>query len=161
VARRTGVADGSDGLYATPELRRVVTQLLRLEAGGAPATTETLAAATGNLLDKLSRRLAQVIGHVGVQSILLRAVKLRKSEFAFLDERIVPGDNRTSLAEALRACLLEQEPDVIREVSVTLFATFTGLLATLIGDRLTWSLLQQIWPDALLARAEDTQESEE
>lgn len=143
------MADGSDRLYATPELRGVVTQLLALEAGGAPATSETLAAASGLLLDTLCQRLAQVIGPAGVQSILLRAVKLRKSEFAFLDERIVSSDDRTSLAEALRACLLEQEPDVIREVSVTLFATFTGLLATLIGDRLTWSLLQQIWPDTL------------
>jgi hypothetical protein len=48
---------------------------------------------------------------------------------------------------------------VIREVSVTLFATFAGLLASVIGDSLTWNLLQQIWPDTLLAR--DLQEIEE
>lgn len=144
----------ADRLYATPRLREAVTQLLALETAEAPATTETLAAASGRLLDKLSRQLAQVIGPAGVQSILLRAVKLRQSEFAFLDERIVSGDSRASLAEPLRACLLEQEPDVVREVSVTLFATLTGLLGTLIGDRLTWSLLQQIWPDTLLPRTE-------
>ena len=49
---------------------------------------------------------------------------------------------------------------MIREVSVTLFATFAGLLATVIGDRLTWSLLQQIWPDTLLPRTE-LQETEQ
>ena len=150
----------SDSIYATPEIRGVATQLLALEVGGAPATSETLAAASGHLLDKLSRRLAQVIGPAGVQSILLRAVKLWKSEFAFLDERIVPRDSRTSFAEPLRACLREQEPEVIRAAAVTLFATFTGLLTTLIGDRLTWTLLQQIWPETLLLRTEhqETQE---
>jgi hypothetical protein len=85
---------------------------------------------------------------------------LRRSEFAFLDERIVPGDNRDSLAEPLRACLQEREPDVIREVWMTLFTTFAGLLATVIGDRLTWSLLEQIWPDTLLPRTE-LQETEQ
>lgn len=42
-----------------------------------------------------------------------------------------------------------------------LFATFAGLLATVIGDRLTSGLLQQIWPDALLAEGESLQEAEE
>lgn len=154
------MVEASDTRYATPRLRRAVAQLLALETSGAPATAETLAAAAGRLLDTLCQRLADVIGPAGVQSILQRAVKLGKSEFAFLDERIVPGESRDSLAEPLRAALQEHEPDVIREVSVTLFATFLGLLANVIGDRLTWSLLQQSWPDTLLPRT-DRQEIEE
>lgn len=150
----------SDTRYATPRLRRAVTQLLALETSGAPATPETLAAAAGRLLDSLCRRLADVIGPAGVQAILLRAVKLGKSEFAFLDERIALGERCDSLAEPLRAALQEHEPDVIREVSVTLFATFLGLLANVVGDRLTWSLLQQSWPDTLIPRTH-RQETEE
>lgn len=146
--------------YATQQLRQAATRLLAHEAGGEPATSENLAAASARLVDKLSQRLAQVIGPAGVHAIFFRAVKLRQSEFAFLDERIVPRESRASLAEPLRACLQEQEPGVIREVSVTLFATFAGLLATVIGDRLAWSLLQQIWPDALAPEAE-LQEAEE
>jgi hypothetical protein len=137
-----------------------MTQLLALETAGKPATSETLVAAVGRLLDTLSQRLADVIGPAGVQSILRRAVKLAKSEFTFLDERIVPAESRDGLAEPLRAALQEYEPDVIRQVSVTLFATFLGLLAKVIGDRLTWSLLQQSWPDILLART-DREETEE
>jgi hypothetical protein len=137
-----------------------VTELLAVEMGGEPATSETLAAAAGRLLDTLCQRLADVIGPAGVQSIFLRAVKLGKSEFAFLDERIVPAESRDSLAEPLRAALQEREPDVIRKVSVTLFATFLGLLANVIGDRLTWSLLQQSWPDTLLPRT-NRQETDE
>jgi hypothetical protein len=143
------VEEAPETRYPTPRLRRAAARLLALELGAAPATAETLAAASGRLLDKLSQRLAQVIGPVGVHSILRRAVKLRKAEFPFLDERIVISDSRASLSELFRACLQEQEPAVIEDVSVTLFATFAGSLATLVGDKLTWSLLQQIWPDAL------------
>ena len=147
--------------YATPRLRRVATVLLAHEAREEPATSETLAAASGRLLERLAHRLGEVIGPVGVEAIFLRAVRLRKPEFAFLDERIVPRERGVSLAEPLRACLREQEPETIQEATVILFATFTGLLGTVIGDRLAWSLLQQIWPDTLLPEAELLQETDE
>jgi hypothetical protein len=141
--------------YATPRLRRAATQLLAREAeGGQPATSENLAAAAGRLLDGLSQRLAEVIGHSGVQAVFLRAVNLCRPAFPFLDERMVPLERGQSMAAPLRACLEEQAPELIREASVTLFATFGGLLATVIGDRLTWSLLQQVWPDTLISEAE-------
>jgi ABC-type uncharacterized transport system ATPase component len=146
--------------YATPRLRRAATRLLAHEADAKPATSDTLAAASARLLDRLSARMGEVIGPAGVQAIFLRAVKLRKPEFSFLDERIVSREGGASLAEPLRACLREQEPEVIQEVSVTLFATFAGLLATVIGDRLAWTLLQQIWPGSLLPEYE-LQEAEE
>ena len=135
--------------YATPRLRRAATRLLAHEAGGEPATSDALAAAAGRLLDRLSARLAEVIGPLGVEAIFLRAVKLRKPEFPFLDERIVARERGESLAEPLRDCLREQTPEVTQEASVILFATFTGLLTIVVGDRLAWSLLQQIWPDTL------------
>lgn len=138
----------------TPALRRAAARLLALEQGAAPATSETLAAASGRLLDQLSQRLALVIGPAGVRAILRRAVKLRNADFAFLDERMVGSDSSASVAEPFRARLQEQEPDVIREVTVALFATVTGLLASLIGDTLTWSLIEQIWPEAFPPRTE-------
>jgi hypothetical protein len=146
--------------YATPHLRRVATRLLAHETDGHPATSENLAAASGRLLDELSQRLAEVIGHAGTQAVFLRAVNLCKPEFPFLDERIVPVEWGEGIAEPLRTCLQAQTPAVIGGVSVTLFATFAGLLATVIGDRLTLSLVQQIWPDILLVEAE-LQETEE
>jgi hypothetical protein len=146
--------------YANPRLRRAATRLLAHEAGGEPATSESLAAASARLLDRLAHRVALVIGPVGVQAIFRRAVKLRKSEFTFLDERVISPERGDSLVEPLRACLREQEPEVVQEVTVILFVTFAGLLATVIGDRLTWSLLQQIWPDTLLPDTE-LQEAEE
>ncbi len=127
--------------------------------GGQPATSESLAAASAELLDRLSVRLSEVIGPAGVQAIFLRAVKLRKPEFPFLEERIVPQGSGPGLGESLRAHLQGQEPEAIQEASVILFATFAGLLATVIGDRLTRSLLQQIWPDTLPeAELQETEE---
>ena len=145
--------------YATPPLRRIATRLLALEIAAEPATSETLTAASARLLERLSARLGEVIGPVGVQAIFLRAVTLRRPEFTFLDERIVSRGRRESLTESLRACLQEQPPEVIHEASVILFATFAGLLATVIGDRLTRSLLRQIWPDTL--PEDELQETEE
>lgn len=154
------MASPAEMKYATPRLRQAATRLLARETDGQPATSENLAAAAGRLLDALSQKLAQVIGHSGVKAVFLRAVNLCKPEFPFLDERIVPLERGDGMAEPLRACLREQNPEVIREVSVTLFATFAGLLATVIGDRLALSLLQQSWPDTLRPEA-GLQETEE
>ena len=138
----------------TPRLRLAVTRLLGHEAGGDGASSEALAAASGRVLDLLSQGLAQVIGHFGVNAILLRAVNLCKHEFPFLDERIVPVERGESGGESLRACLQEQEPEVIRKASATLLVTVASLLATVIGDRLAWSLVRDVWPEALRSETE-------
>lgn len=142
---------------ATPHLRRVVTRLLADEAGRDRATSEDLAAASARLLDTLSKHLAQVIGRAGTEALWSRAVKLHKPGFPFLVERTLSWEDEGP-GEPLRACLQEQEPDVIREASVMLFATIAGLLATVVGEALAWKLLQSAWPDALLGGA-DRQET--
>jgi hypothetical protein len=136
--------------YATSQFRRAATRLLAHEATREPDTSEALAAASARLFERMSSRLAEVIGAAGVQALFMRAVKLRRADFAFLDEQIVARVQRDGVAESLSACLREQKPEVIREASVILFATFLGLLATVIGDRLTWAILRQFWPDVLL-----------
>lgn len=146
--------------YATPHLRRIAMRLLAHETEAEPATSERRAAASGRLLDEVSQRLAQVMGHAGTRAVFLRAVNLCKSDFPFLDGCLVPIERGEGIAEPLRTCLQAQTPEVIGAVSVTLVATFAGLLATVIGDRLTLSLLQQIWPDILVgeARLQETEE---
>jgi len=144
----------ADMRYATPRLRRAATRLIAHEADGQPATSESLAAASGRVLESLSLGLAQVIGLSGVRAIFLRAVNLCRPEFPFFNARFVSMERGDDMTEHLRACLREQAPEVVREASVTLLATFTGLLAAVIGDRLTWSLLQQVWPDTVLSEVD-------
>jgi hypothetical protein len=148
-----------DMKYVTPPLREAATRLLAHEVGGERGTSEHLAAASARLLDRLSEHLAQIIGRIGIEALWRRAVKLRTLDFPFLDERILSSENARP-GEALRAYFLEQSPEVIREVSVALFATVAGLLVTVIGDSLAWSLLQGGWPDTLL-REDDPQETQE
>jgi hypothetical protein len=140
--------------YATPRLRGAAARLLEHEAGGDQATAEELAAAAGRLLEGLWQRLAQVIGPGGVEAILLRTVALRRVEFPVLDQGIVPGRNSERPGEVFRTRLQPLEPDVIKNVSIILVATFVGLVATVIGDRLAWSLVRDLWPDTLLSEIE-------
>jgi hypothetical protein len=127
-----------------------MTRVLGREAGGDGASAEDLAEASGRLLDRLSERLSIVIGRAGVDALVLRAVKLRNPEFPFLDERTVVGDSGRA-GDGLRARLQGQDADVISEVSITLFTTFAGLLAAIIGERLAWGLLCEVWPETLRA----------
>lgn len=148
------MGEPADMTYATPGLRRAVTRLLVHDAGGDGARSEDLAAASGRVLDRLSGRLAVIIGRAGVEALFLRAVKLRKADFPFLDERIFLVEQGERAGDALRARLQEREADVITEVTVTLFATVAGLLITLIGERLVWSLLRDLWPETLRSETE-------
>ena len=139
---------------ATPRLRRAMTRLLDHEApnGG---HSEDLAAASGRLLDRLLQRLSVVIGTAGVEALLSRAVKLRKADFPFLD---VPRAHGESAGENLRDRLREHDAGLIKEVSITLFATFAGLLITVIGEKIAWSLLQEVWPEALRPELQESDE---
>jgi hypothetical protein len=142
------------GNYVTPRLRRAITRLLVHDAGGDGAGSEDLAAASGRLLDRLSERLSVIIGRAGVEALFLRAVNLRRADFPFLDARMFSRDQSESAGDSLRIRLREQEADLVKEVSVTLFATFAGLLATVIGEKLAWSLLRDVWPETLRAETE-------
>jgi hypothetical protein len=137
-----------------PRLRPALMRLLVHDAGGDGASSEDLAAASGRLLDRVSQRLSVVIGRAGVEALFLRAVKLRRADFPFLDERTFSREQGESAADSLRVRLQEQEADVIREVSVTLVATVAGLLVTIIGERLAWSLLRDVWPETLRSEIE-------
>ena len=148
-----------DMRYATPQFRRAATRLLAHEARGERATSAELAAASARVLDRLWKHLARVIGPIGIEALCLRAVRLRKPEFPFLDERILSRENEGP-GDPFRARLQEQTPEIVREVSVTLFATIIGLLATVVGEPLARKLVLSAWHDALLDET-DLQETQE
>lgn len=133
--------------YAPLPLRHAILRLLEHEVGPGHASSYDLAAASGRLLDQLSQRLSQIIGPAGVEAIFLRIVKIRRAEFPFLDGPFTL--KRESIGQALRARLQELEPDIIRSAAGTLIATFAGVLATVIGEGLAWSLIRDVWPDTL------------
>ncbi|HXH83235.1 MAG TPA: hypothetical protein VNN07_09930 [Candidatus Tectomicrobia bacterium] len=138
----------------TPRLRRAMTALLEHEPCGDGASARDMAAASGRALDRLSQRLTEIIGEAGVTALLLRAVARCRADFPFLNERVIRSGDERSHGEALCARLQWHEPAVIKEVSIALLATFASLLATIVGERLAWSLLRDVLPDTFTSESE-------
>ena len=98
------------------------------------------AGAAGRVYEKLHAHLAPLVGPAGVQALLVRSVKLRHTEFSFLEVAVL--DSSTTLRE----CLQAQEPAVAIESAAALFGTFFALINTFIGERLTAQVLRSAWP---------------
>ena len=141
-------------------LRQLALRVLAQHAGPAPGA-EALAAAAYRAYDDLARVSAPLIGQVGVDALTGRALRLAEREFPWLvhsregaqacTER-TPGTPPPEKADGPFAqvivCLERQDPAVATEAAGAVFATFTGLLVTFIGEPLTAGLLRQAWPDA-------------
>lgn len=142
-------------------LRRSLARLLEHEAGEDYATSAARAAAAGRLLDRLCERLGLVIGSLGVRALLLRAVALGRHQFPFLEGAGLGAvAHSESMGEPLRMCLEPQEPEVVTDAALTVFAAVVNLLVTAIGERLAWRLLRDVWPETLRPEA-GTRENEE
>ena len=150
-------------------LRQLAVRVLMQQAGP-DADTAALAAATRRAYDELARVVAPLIGQVGVDALAGRALHLAQREYPWLvhtrgdtpawTER-TPGNPPPEQAERPFAqvifCLERQDPAVATEAAGAVFATFTGLLVTFIGEPLTARLLRKAWPDAFPdASAEET-----
>ena len=141
-------------------LRQLALKVLAQHAGPA-AGAEALAAAARRAYDDLARVSAPLIGQVGVDALTGRALHLVRGEYPWLvgtrdgtparTER-TPGTPPPEQADGPFAhvivCLERQDPAVATEAAGAVFATFTGLLVTFIGESLTAGLLRKAWPAA-------------
>lgn len=135
-------------------LRRSLAHLLEHEAGKDSVTSAARAAAAGRLLDRLCEELGSVIGSLGVRALVLRAVALGRPRFPFLDGAGLGAVPPTeSMGEPFRVCLEPEDPEVVTDAALTVFAAVVDLLVTAIGERLAWRLLRDVWPEALRPQA--------
>ena len=127
-------------------LRRLALKVLALRAGPG-AGAEALAAAARRAYDELAQVAAPLIGQAGVDALTGRALHLTQRQYPFL---LPPGDPQQSEGLFARVIfrLERQHPAVATEAAGVLFATFTGLLVTFIGEPITARLLRKAWPDA-------------
>jgi hypothetical protein len=145
---------------ANAALRQLALKVLAQHAGSA-AGAEALAAAAHRAYDDLSRVSAPLIGQVGVDALTGRAVHLAQREYPWLvptregtpacTERTLgtpPPEQAEGPFAQVIFCLERQDPAVATEAAGAVFATFMGLLVTLIGEPLTARLLRKAWPDA-------------
>lgn len=133
----------------TAALRDAARGVLALEAGG--TTTEALAAGAVSACEKISRRLAPLIGVEGVQSVFARALALTAARWPWLAAVLARSPDGSPTG--LRAVLSTQRPDAVLDASIDLLATFVGLLETFIGAGLTARLLHDVWPENPLDRS--------
>jgi len=136
-------------------LRRLALKVLALRAGPG-AGAEALAAAARRAYDELAQVAAPLIGQAGVDALTGRALHLTQRQYPWL---LPAGDPQQSEGLFARVIfrLERQHPAVATEAAGVLFATFTGLLVTFIGEPITARLLRKAWPDAFSeADAEET-----
>jgi hypothetical protein len=141
-------------------LRQLALKVLAQHAGSA-AGAEALVAAARRAYDDLVRVSAPLIGQVGVDALTGRALHIAQREYPWLAQtrestpgytERTPGTPPPEQAggpfDQVIFCLERQHPAVATEAAGAVFATFTGLLVTFIGEPLTARLLHKAWPDA-------------
>jgi hypothetical protein len=137
-------------------LRQLALKVLTYHAGPT-ADTDALAAAARHAYDDLARASAPLIGQVGVDALIGRALYLAQREYPSLVRTREPEQGEDPFAQVI-AGLERQDPAVATEAAGAVFATFTGLLVTFIGEPLTAGLLRKAWPAAFSeASAEETE----
>jgi hypothetical protein len=137
-------------------LRQLVLKVLA-PRGGPAASAEALAAATRRVHDDLARVSAPLIGQVGVDALMGRALHLAQRDYPWLAEPRDPREPESPFAQFV-VCLERQDPAVAIDAAVAVFAAFTGLLVTFIGEPLTARLLRKAWPAAFSgSTTEETQ----
>lgn len=132
--------------FGYPDLRRIALKALAQRAGSA-AGTGAVAAAAQRAYDDLARVSAPLIGQVGIDALTGRTLYLLQSNYGWLALTREPGQWTGPFAQIIFS-LKHQTPAVGMEAAGAVFATLTGLIATLIGEPLTTRLLQEAWPDA-------------
>lgn len=129
----------------SPAARTLARQVLALEAGG-QLRAEELARAVERACRRLRLHLADVIGPVGFDSLLTRALRLAQGE--------VPALERIALAEDLEPSLqgahefaATHGPVAAGDAFAAILAHFIWLLITFIGEDLGLHLIRETWPE--------------
>jgi hypothetical protein len=128
-------------------LRPLVLKVLTHRAqAGSDADAAAVALAARRAYDELARVLAPLIGQVGMDALAARAVHLAQREYPWLAKTRDPEQAEGPFPHASFS-LERQGPALAIEAAAAVLATFTELLATLIGEPLTARLMRQAWPD--------------
>jgi hypothetical protein len=138
-----------------PRLQQVTRQLIAQELD-ASHTPDELAVAAVSMFTRLLSALSAVLGQTGSTALFRRSLKLAEATVPFYAQ--VRTAEHDKLFDALSASLRQQRPEVVREASQTLLTTYIELLATFIGEQLTWQLLQEAWPAVRSSRPQENEQ---
>jgi hypothetical protein len=114
---------------------------------------EQVADAAISLWEQLATEIISIVGVGGFNSLYARSVFLTQSTHPWLFAGSWTAQTNQRFAD-LRVCLAEQPPAHASEASRLLLITFTDILASLIGERLTAGILRSAWGNDASDRAD-------
>ena len=123
-------------------MRDFAERLIAYETKG-NKSSKTKTAAVFLVGEKMRLHLTALMGNVGYRALLSRALALANAEAPWLHAVHVKADGSFGGLDELGA---QVGPGKIAEGSVVLLAQLLGLLVAFIGEKLTLSLVHQIWP---------------
>jgi len=109
---------------------------------------EKVADAAINLWEQMSIQIISIVGEGGFNSLYVRSLFLTQSTFPWL-----PPPQADHRFAQLKVSLEGQTPTLASEANHLLLITFTDILATLIGEQLTTSILRSAWGNDVSDRA--------
>ena len=116
---------------------------------------EKVADAAINLWEQMTTQIISIVGEGGFNSLYVRSLFLTQSSFPWLP----PPQAEHQFAQ-LKASFESQTPALASEANYLLLITFTDILATLIGEELTTSILRSAWGNDASGRADKEFENE-
>lgn len=99
------------------------------------------------LWEHLAQQLVVLIGQEGFHALYDRSLHLASASFPWLTLADATAAQRPRL-EALACALHDRPTDEAQNATVEQLSTFTGLLNSLIGHKLTTNILRTAWGDA-------------
>ncbi len=127
-----------------PAIQDLARRILAVEAARAKAADPQVDEAV-KVCEKLQVPLSRFTGRAGFLSLLSRALVLAKAEVPALKVVQVRPDGSLAGFDEIKHI---QDADAVEKDRVVLVAQFLGLLASFIGESLTWRFARDTWPDA-------------
>ena len=103
----------------------------------------TLPPTAFHVCEKLQTHMATFMGNAGFRALLARALVLATTEVPWLSAVHVKADGALEGLEELHTQL---DPDELFEGGMVTLAQLLGLLVAFIGERLTFRLVNEVWP---------------
>lgn len=143
-------AEGANLDRASPQIRSLARRIIAFEtveraSAGIPAPAKFPTVA------KLSVCLSALMGQIGCQALLSRALVLAAGEFRWLAQLSV---NSSCAVEALTVPQAALEPADFAEGEVAMVSQLLALLVAFIGPTLTLRLLKELWPTLSLGHGD-------
>jgi len=116
---------------------QIIENLLQLQTGNIPD-------AVALVWEKMANQIVSIMGEGGFNSLYSRSLAITQPVFTWL--KFEPHFPQTGPRFAeLKMCLERQTPERARAANLMLLITFTDILASLIGEKLTTSILRLAW----------------